>query len=172
MGKIVNGFRRLGKVLKRYNRIVNVILAQIPEPGDFASFGEGSVLDMNMVIANPQNVHVGDNVMLRYGLNIINSPKEHVWIGSGSVIAPNVTIVTNSHNRVAGKTFSEVAVSHENDKSADVVIEDNVWIGTNATILCGVRIGTGSIVAAGAVVTKDVLPNTTVAGVPAKPLNS
>jgi acetyltransferase-like isoleucine patch superfamily enzyme len=48
------------------------------------------------------------------------------------------------------------------------VIGKNVWIGSNATILPGVTIGDGSIVAAGAVVTKDVPPNTVVGGVPAR----
>lgn len=49
-----------------------------------------------------------------------------------------------------------------------IVIESNVWIGAGATILPGVTIGENSVVAAGAVVTKDVPPNTIVGGVPAK----
>ena len=51
---------------------------------------------------------------------------------------------------------------------APIVIGDRVWIGSNATVLPGVTIGDGAIVAAGAVVTKDVAPNTVVAGVPAR----
>ena len=50
----------------------------------------------------------------------------------------------------------------------DVVLEDNVWIGANATIVGGVRVGKNSVVAAGAVVTKDVPPNCVVGGVPAE----
>jgi acetyltransferase-like isoleucine patch superfamily enzyme len=53
-----------------------------------------------------------------------------------------------------------------------IVIENDVWIGSNVTILAGVRIGRGAIVAAGAVVTKDVAPYTIVGGVPAKELKS
>ena len=52
--------------------------------------------------------------------------------------------------------------------AAPITIETNVWIGTAATVLQGVRIGAGSVVAAGAVVTRDVPPATLVAGVPAK----
>ena len=51
---------------------------------------------------------------------------------------------------------------------APIVIGDKVWIGANATVLPGVTIGKGAIVAAGAVVTRDVPPNTIVAGVPAR----
>jgi len=55
-------------------------------------------------------------------------------------------------------------------KCAPVIIEDDVWLGTRAIVLRGVRIGTGSVVAAGAVVTKDVAPHTLVGGVPARAL--
>ncbi len=54
------------------------------------------------------------------------------------------------------------------DEAQPIVVEDNVWIGTGAFILKGVRIGTGSVVAAGSVVTKDVPPNVIVAGNPAR----
>ena len=50
------------------------------------------------------------------------------------------------------------------------MIEDHVWIGTRATVLPGVRIGRGAVVAAGAVVTRDVAPLDIVAGVPARPV--
>ena len=50
----------------------------------------------------------------------------------------------------------------------DVIIEDDIWVGSRAVILKGVRIGRGSIIAAGAIVNKDVPPYTIVAGVPAK----
>ncbi|HPU00025.1 MAG TPA: DapH/DapD/GlmU-related protein, partial [Armatimonadota bacterium] len=53
---------------------------------------------------------------------------------------------------------------------APIVIEDYVWIGSRATVLPGVRIGRGAVVAAGAVVTRDVAPLTVVGGVPARPI--
>ena len=56
------------------------------------------------------------------------------------------------------------------DKGRPVRIEDDVWVGYGATIMHGVRIGEGAVVAAGALVTKDVEPYTIVGGVPAKPI--
>lgn len=168
MNKISNGFRRLYKVFQRYNRIINVILSSIPEKTDFGKFGEGSMLGYPVHISNPQNVYVGKKVRIQNGLQIINAPTESVKFGDYSVIAANVTIVTNNHRSTVGKTQFEISGNHENDKSGNVVIDKDVWIGTNSTILAGVHIGRSAIVAAGAVVTKDVPPYSIVAGVPAK----
>jgi acetyltransferase-like isoleucine patch superfamily enzyme len=83
-----------------------------------------------------------------------------VTIGANVRIAP-YTIILDSD-------FHDVIDHFSEGRSAPVVIEDNVWIATRATILKGVRIGRNSVVAAGAVVTHDVPPNTIVAGVPAR----
>lgn len=144
-----------------------MILSSIPEKTDFAEFGEGSRLGYPVHISNPQNVFVGKKVRIQDGLRIINAPTEYIHIADYSVLAPCVTIVTNSHRSTVDKTQFEISGSHENDKSADVVIDKDVWIGTNSTILPGVHIGRSAIVAAGAVVTKDVPPYSIVAGVPA-----
>jgi acetyltransferase-like isoleucine patch superfamily enzyme len=56
--------------------------------------------------------------------------------------------------------------------SRPVVVEDGVWVGACATILPGVTLGRGSVVAAGALVARDVPPHTLVAGVPARPIKS
>ncbi|HEY9723192.1 MAG TPA: acyltransferase, partial [Oscillatoriaceae cyanobacterium] len=82
-------------------------------------------------------------------------------IGASVSIAPEVCLLTADHDPqspdFAGRT-------------APITIEDHVWLGTRATVLPGVRIGRGAIVAAGAVVTRDVAPHTIVGGVPAKPI--
>lgn len=85
---------------------------------------------------------------------------EHVTIGDDVFIGHGVMFTNDKYNRDIG--------DHIHQKT---IIEDRVRIGTNATIL-PVRIGCGAIVGAGAVVTKDVLPNEVVAGVPARPMSS
>lgn len=168
MNKLINGIRRLRYVLQRYNRIVNLVLGMIPEKSDFGAFGEGSTLGNPACISTPKNVFVGKKVRIQRGISIINAPNEQVHLGDYSVLAPNVTIVTNSHRSTVGKAQFEISGTHENDKSADVIVAEDVWIGTNSTILAGVHIGRGAIVGAGAVVTKNVPPYSVVAGVPAR----
>lgn len=81
-----------------------------------------------------------------------------LWIGADVSISPYVTILTASHG-VNDPGFRVV--------DAQVTIHDHAWIGTRAMILPGVTIGEGAVVAAGAVVTRDVAPLTMVGGVPA-----
>jgi len=80
-------------------------------------------------------------------------------IGNNVSISPEVTVLTNQH-LYDDPTFAVV--------SRPVVIEDYVWIGTRAMVMPGVTIGRGAVVAAGAVVTKDVAPLEVVGGVPAR----
>lgn len=87
--------------------------------------------------------------------------RERVIIGPGSKIAEHVTIRDANHDRSA--PLREMRFT-----SAPVTIGEDVWIGAKATVLAGVTIGDGATIAAGAVVTKDVAPAVTVAGVPAR----
>jgi len=84
-----------------------------------------------------------------------------VTIGDNVSISPQVAISTAAHSAADPGFRVEIR---------PVTIEDNVWIGMRAMILGGVTLGRGSVVAAGAVVTKDVPPLTIVAGVPARPV--
>ena len=87
-------------------------------------------------------------------------------IGKGACIAGRVVILTDSH-RWNDPELSAIPFDNDGIKK-QVVIGDHVWIGRNAIIMPGVKIGEGAVVAAGAVVTKDVPPLALVGGVPAK----
>ena len=86
-----------------------------------------------------------------------------VKIGDGVRIAAHVTIVSVNH--VQGT--DEVTLRNSGITKKGIVIEDNVWIGSGARILDGVKIGRNAVVGAGSVVTKSIAPGVTVAGVPA-----
>jgi acetyltransferase-like isoleucine patch superfamily enzyme len=125
------------------------------------SLGDYSVIESFSCINNAVgDVIIGDHT--RVGLhNTIIGP---VTIGSHVNLAQGITVTALNHNFPdAEKRIDEQGVS-----TAPVTIEDDIWIGANATILPGVSIGQHSVVAAGAVVTKDVPPHSLVAGVPAK----
>ena len=104
----------------------------------------------------------------------IFTTRAKVIIKQHFVAGPGLTIITGDHMPVLGRFIDTVSdadkdridVHHEYDE--DVMIEEDVWLGANVTILKCVRIGRGSIVAAGAVVTKDVPRYSIVGGVPAK----
>lgn len=110
-------------------------------------------------------LRIGDNsgVGLRCELN---GP---VTIGNDVMMGPETIIYTQNHK------FSDTERPMRLqgfESTEDVVIEDDVWIGRRVMIMPGVRIGKGSVIAAGAVVTKDVPPYSVAGGVPAKILKS
>jgi len=109
------------------------------------------------------------------GLNVLNaSEKYHLNVGhfcsiaQGVVFAVCVEHPTNTISTFPFKVMCLGSQSYEAISKGDIVVEDDVWIGHGATILSGVRIGQGAVIAAGAVVTKDVPPYAVVGGVPAK----
>lgn len=125
------------------------------------SIGRKSVIESFSCINNAVgDVIIGDYT--RVGLhNTIIGP---VRIGNNVNLAQGITVTALNHN------FDDTTkrIDQQGVTTKAVTINDDVWIGANAVILPGVTIGTHSVVAAGAVVSKDVPPYTIVAGVPAK----
>ena len=109
-----------------------------------------------------KNITVGEGVFI----NACCHFQDHggVRIGDGCQIGHNVVFATLNH----GLAPEERKATYP----APIVLGRNVWVGSNATILQGVHIGDNAVVAAGAVVTKDVAPNTVVGGVPARFIKS
>ena len=105
---------------------------------------------------------------------IISSDRGKVTIGSFCSIARGVQIQEFNHvfNRATsyfiGQNIFNLPRTKDISSKGDIIIEDDVWIGANSIILSGVKLGRGSIIAAGTVVSKNVEPYSIVAGVPAK----
>jgi maltose O-acetyltransferase len=112
-------------------------------------------------------VHIGEGTTVTPGLIVNDGYSGLCHIGERVSIATNVTLVVDS-NPNNSRLDLEPYVKEHLVKTAPVVIEDDVWLGTNAVVLPGVRVGRGAVVGAGAVVTEDVAPFTVVAGVPAR----
>jgi acetyltransferase-like isoleucine patch superfamily enzyme len=120
------------------------------------SLGSDSSIHMGVFVTG-YNIHIGNNVVVNRRVYL--DGRIGIRIHDNVSISPEVYIMSLSHD--------------PNDPSfalrgSEVIIEEDVWIGARAMIMPGVRVGKGAVVAAGAVVTKNVEPYQIVAGVPAR----
>ena len=120
-------------------------------------------------IKGVENLSIGDDSLIQRGVTIYCT-RAPLTIGNHVGIGQNSTIITGDHRiDIIGKFLMDVTDEEklpENDQP--IIIEDDVWTGANVTILKGVTIGHGSVVAAGSVVTKSFPPYSIIGGVPAK----
>ncbi len=116
----------------------------------------------------PSQVRIGDYVNLSRGVLLAPGAKENetIVIGNEVMIGYDAKLLASDH-RIPDDLDEPMRWSGHAENGG-IVVEDNVWICANAVITAGCRIGTGSVVAAGAVVTKDVEPYTIVGGIPAR----
>lgn len=119
--------------------------------------GRSSTLHTGVRVFDPRQIRVGEGTIIGYATFI--DGRDQVRIGSHTDIASQVMIYSQEHDLTSPDFVA---------RSAPVKIGDYVFIGPRAIILPGVTIGDGAVVAAGAVVTKDVDPFTIVGGVPTK----
>lgn len=105
-----------------------------------------------------KNIRVGKNVFINHACTFMD--RGGITIEDDVLIGPKVNLITINHPLEPSDRHSTV--------STPIVIKKNAWLGAGAMIMPGITIGENAVVSAGAVVTKDVPPNTVVAGVPAK----
>ncbi len=122
----------------------------------FGEIGEGSRVMVPTTVVRGQNVRIGKNVVVMN--NSLFMSAGGITIEDDVLVAANSQIISNNHD----------PEEHQILTCKPVVLKRNCWIGAGATILPGVTVGENAIVGAGAVVTKDVEPNTVVGGIPAK----
>ena len=126
------------------------------------NLGRSVLIQRGCIIAGAENLNIGDHVFIN--ANCMLNAEGGLSIGANTKIGPYTTIWTSNHNftnpdipfRLQGSTF------------APVIIDEDVWIGAQVTVLAGVHIHQSAVVAAGSVVTKDVPAYSVVGGNPAK----
>lgn len=117
--------------------------------------GKGSSIHLNCFITG-NNIEIAENSVINRRCFL--DGRGRLFIGNKVSISPEVHLITGDHDyNSPGFLF----------RSKDIIVEDYVWIGSRATILPGVKLGTGAVICAGAIVTKDVEPFAVVAGIPA-----
>lgn len=145
----------------RYSKGLNWIrLFYIHKVLAISKGGKHFIFEPKVYIGDGQNVIIGENCQINENVFL-----QGVQIGDNVMIAANVSIISNmhKHDRTDIPMIMQGKIKHKT-----VVIGNDVWIGRNAIILPGIRIGDGAIVGAGAVVTKNVPEYCIVAGVPAR----
>jgi hypothetical protein len=110
-----------------------------------------------------KNIHVGSRVFINQNCTIYSLAE--VVIGDDVMIGPNVSLLTSEHPVAPSKRRTQLI-------GRSITVNKGVWIAACSTVIGGVTIGENSVVAAGAVVTTDVPPNTLVGGNPAKVIRS
>ncbi len=153
-----------GTIAFLYNQLVGHVPSRHLRRGYLklylGALGAKSNIQLGCRFLNGRKVHLGQRNVVNFGC-LFDGRKFSIKIGADVSIGPEATILTLGHDPQS-PTFE--------NRGGDVVIGDRVWIGYRAIVMPGVTIGEGAVVAAGAVVTKDVEPFTIVGGVPAKPI--
>ena len=156
--------RTLGRKLRLMGPAPRITGDGLIDIGDNVEFAEGMSLVVGMGLPEPAHLEIGSNIVFG-GHHIICVASRvaignYCWIGDGSNIYDNdVHVLDAAKRRIRFGNLVE---------SAPIILEDDVWLGINATILKGVTLHRGAVVGAGAVVTESVPPFTVVAGNPAR----
>ncbi len=120
---------------------------------------------------NYMNIEIGNDVSIGTGA-ILMATESKIIIGNKVMFGPKVTVIGGDHNtNVVGQYMYDIHEKKPGD-DLDVIIEDDVWVGSGVIILKGVKLGRGCIIAAGAVVNKEVKPYTIMGGIPAKQISN
>jgi len=132
----------------------------------------------DVALIPPLNIRNPKNLFL-YGNNKIENATITTIIGKfimkkGSAAAEGLSVHTGNHMQVIGKFYRTVS-NEDKIKSGklfdkDIIVEEDVWIGCNVTLLAGAHLGRSSVIAAGAVVNKEIPPYCIAGGIPAKPI--
>jgi galactoside O-acetyltransferase len=143
-------------------------------PGCYIRGGKNIILGDNIGIglnaqvyaegSGKEQLKIGNYVFLNSNVMLNADLGGQIQIGNNVLIGPNVVIRASNHS------FADpnVPIEQQGHVPGRIVIEDDVWLGANVVVLPNVTIGRGAVVAAGAVVTKDVAPFSVVGGVPAR----
>jgi acetyltransferase-like isoleucine patch superfamily enzyme len=127
------------------------------------ALGEGTTIRPSASLAYPQNIFIGKKCSINRYVHLWAGPHSKIVVGDYCSISSFSFVTSDNHGTRRGELFQL-----QPGVEADVIIGSDVWVGAHAIILPGVSIGDGAVVAAGAVVTKDVPAYVIVGGVPAQ----
>lgn len=136
-----------------------------PDPSEFGYFGNNASLGVPADLKNPKNIYLYDFARIGRRSTIMTMGESKFIMKRGCLTAEGLVVVTSNHHQKIGAFLSG---GNEDNHYRDVIVEEDVWIGINVTLLSGAHIGRGAIIGAGAVVRGEVPPYAVVIGNPAQ----
>ena len=149
---------------------INVLINQYVKPRKKKYWGyrsDNAFIRMPIVCSNPRNVFFEDGSHLSPNALILNYTGRFI-LGKNSAVSFGLTVITGNHKPVVGVPVTVSNPLHINDEERDIIVEEDVWIGVNVTLIAGAHVGRGAIIGACALVNKEIPPYAVVVGVPAK----
>ena len=123
----------------------------------FASCGENVTVSRRFCVAGPENISVGSDVYINENVTFFSSDAK-IRLGNKILISPNVSFITGNHRTDVIGAYMYDVKEKEDRNDMDIVVEDDVWIGTGAILLKGTTIGRGSVIGAGCVLGSVTVP--------------
>ena len=161
--ELVRDRKRAQRLMRDYNQTIfgddgrDALLSEL-----LGAIGARCALRAPLYVDYGYNIRIGSGVFLNYGCYLLDAGP--ITIGDGCDIGPFVQILTADHPRDPAERKAEL------ESARPITLGRDVWLGASAIVLPGITVGDGAIVGAGAVVTRDVAPGTTVVGNPARPV--
>lgn len=136
-----------------------------PNPAKFGHFGKGAALGVPADLKNPKNIFLYEKARIAPRSTIMTMGSSKFIMKRGGISSEGLTVITSKHVQKIGSFLSG---GNEDNVYKDIIVEEDVWMGINVTLLPGAHVGRGAIIGACSVVTKDILPYTVAVGNPAK----
>lgn len=167
MNKISLLVHKLADRLKRYSDYYTLVNLR----NRLGRYDKSAIFKLPDVCSCPEKIYLYENTNIYEHAKFIISPvgdKGKFIMKKNSGSAEGLTVITGNHHREVGVLFKELMYTRAADEDKDVIVEEDVWIGANVTLLAGVKVGRGATIAAGAVCAKSIPPYAIAMGNPAK----
>lgn len=154
-------------IIKRFKHAIGIFIHYYvtPNPVKLGYFGKNAALGIPADLKNPQNIYLYDNARIGRRSTIMTMGNSKFIMKRGCLTSEGLVVVTSNHHQQIGHFLTG---GNEDNNYRDIIVEEDVWIGINVTLLSGTHIGRGAIIGAGAVVRKPIPPYAVVVGNPAR----